>query len=333
MTAPWEEKDDKNLSKVIKKAKRRTIIRNTIISLGVTLIVLFGGMLGNAHLTSWLVTRGIYEESIMMRISSPNQYETRHDLELGLLSGRVEFNTYKVVEGVPIPWETRKMDFGQSTGFALLRSSYDYIYVSDPVMKSENYEYGREFNSKNGQREMKFYVPGVNYNGKVLNDLPALEQMDPEKLVEMAVSFDKSYTQAEVENMLPKDLTQVWYWVDTYDNKERLEFITNDSSPNKYAIPEIASRVYGYGIIGDGEIKVKPENFLQFLQYGLEQKGKYYSEYERISNYLKKDKSTPDASDVQLLGVVVTGTAKELQSLKGQPYVSAAVLGAIIDKY
>ncbi|MEK4206532.1 MULTISPECIES: anti sigma factor C-terminal domain-containing protein [Paenibacillus] len=333
MTAPWEQKDDQNLSKVIKKAKRKTMIRNTIISLVVTVIVLFGGMLGNAHQTSWLAMRGLDEERIMMKISSPNLQELRTELDLGFLSGKVELSTYKVVEGVPIVWDTKKLYFDMGSRFSLLNRGYSSINVPDPVMTQQNYEYYRGYNSQNAQREMMFYVPGVNYNEKVLNDLPALEQMEPGKLVEMAVSFDKSYTQAEVEKMLPAGLTQTWYWVDTYDNKKNLEFIRNDSSPNKYALPESARQVYGYGGEWEGLFKPKPEDFLQSLTYGLQMKGKHYGEFERISNYLKKDKAAPDASDVQLLGAVVTGTAKELQSLKGKPYVNTAVLGAIVDKY
>ncbi|OMD11272.1 MULTISPECIES: anti sigma factor C-terminal domain-containing protein [Paenibacillus] len=333
MTAPWEQKDDQNLSKVIKKAKRKTMIRNTIISLVVTVIVLFGGMLGNAHLTSWLAMRGLDEERIMMKISSPNLQELRTELDLGFLSGKVELSTYKVVEGVPIVWDTKKLYFDMGSRFSLLNRGYSSINVPDPVMTQQNYEYYRGYNSQNAQREMMFYVPGVNYNEKVLNDLPALEQMEPGKLVEMAVSFDKGYTQAEVEKMLPAGLTQTWYWVDTYDDKRNLEFIRNDSGPNKYALPESARQVYGYGGEWEGLFKPKPEDFLQSLAYGLQMKGKHYGEFERISNYLKKDKAAPDASDVQLLGAVVTGTAKELQSLKGKPYVNTAVLGAIVDKY
>jgi hypothetical protein len=333
MTAPWEQQDDQNLSKVIKKAKRKTMIRNTIISLVVTVIVLFGGMLGNAHLTSWLAMRGLDEEKIMMEISSPNLHELRTELDLGFLAGKVEISSYKVIEGVPVVWDTRKLDFSMSSRFSLLNRGYSSINVPDPVMTSQNYEYYRGYNSQNGQREMLFYVPGVNYNGKVLNDLPALEQMDPGKLVEMAVSFDKSYTQAEVETMLPAELTQTWYWVDTYDNKKKLEFITNESSPTKYALPESARQVYGYGVKWEGLFNPKPEDFLQSLAYGLQKKGKYYGEFERITNYLKKDKAAPEANDVLLYGVVVTGTAKELQSLKEKPYVNTAVLGAIVDKY
>jgi hypothetical protein len=333
MTAPWEQQDDQNLSKVIKKAKRKTMIRNSIISLVVTVIVLFGGMLGNAHLTSWLAMRGLDEEKIMMEISSPNLHELRTELDLGFLAGKVEISSYKVIEGVPVVWDTRKLDFSMSSRFSLLNRGYSSINVPDPVMTSQNYEYYRGYNSQNGQREMLFYVPGVNYNGKVLNDLPALEQMDPGKLVEMAVSFDKSYTQAEVETMLPAELTQTWYWVDTYDNKKKLEFITNESSPTKYALPESARQVYGYGVKWEGLFNPKPEDFLQSLAYGLQKKGKYYGEFERITNYLKKDKAAPEANDVLLYGVVVTGTAKELQSLKEKPYVNTAVLGAIVDKY
>ena len=81
--------------------------------------------------------------------------------------------------------------------------------------------YDRTFNSSNGQREMMFYIPEINYNEKILNDLPSLSEMDPGKLVEMGISFDKSYSLEEVKSMLPEGLKQVWYWVDTYNNKDR----------------------------------------------------------------------------------------------------------------
>lgn len=333
MTKPWEEQDDTSLSKVIKKAKRRTLIRNTAISLVVTFVILIGGLLANAQLTNGISMRALQDEWTFKEISGPNQYEYGYDDERGLLSGKLALNTYKVVEGVPVVWGTKKLNYSIMSRFSMLSGNHSNISVPDPVMTKENYEYYRGFNSQNGQREMLFYVPEVNYNGKILNDLPALEEMDPDKRIELAVSFDTNYTHSEVLKMLPAGLTQVWYWVDTYDNKKRLEFITNESSPLQYAIPESAGDVYGYGIDWEYLTKPEPKQFIQSLEFGLEQKGKYYTEYQRIFNYLKKDKPAPDANDVQLMGVVVTGTAQELQRLEGQPYVRAAVLGAIVDIY
>lgn len=333
MTAPWEDKDDGKLKDIIKKAKRKTIIRNTVISLVVSLIVLVGGIIGNAQITNKIAMDGLREQWLMQSISRPNLYESGYDDERGFLSGKLEYHLYKVVEGVPIVWKTEKMNYSWSTRFSMLSGNHSYINVPDPEMTDQAYEYYRSYNSENGQREMLFYVPQVNYNGKVLNDLSALDQMNPDKLVELAISFDKSYTQSEVEQMLPDGLSQVWYWVDTYDHKKKLEFVTSETSSERYAIPESAGQVYGYGRNWEGIGEPVPKDFLSSLEFGISRNGKYVKEFQRIWDYLRQDKAAPEEDDVQLLGVVVTGTAKELQSLQGQPYVHAAVLGAVVDKY
>ncbi|NUU73730.1 anti sigma factor C-terminal domain-containing protein, partial [Paenibacillus xylanilyticus] len=68
------------------------------------------------------------------------------------------------------------------------------------------------------------------------------------------------------------------------------------------------------------------------LEDGIKTNGKYQHEFERIYDYLRRDKEKPDTSDVRILGVVVTGTADSLKALQEQKYVKAAVLGAIVDK-
>lgn len=334
MSAPWEDQDDNNLSKVIKKAKRRTTIRNIIISVVVTVIVLFVGVIANAQLTSYSGSEAMRDEYALMEISGPNQYISGITGESGFLSGRMEFNMYKVVEGVPIPWLTKKTVYNvlPLLSFTNIGGSTNGLTVSlpDPDMVRENYEYTRGYNGLNGQRLMGFYIPGVNYNGKVLNDLSTLKKMDQDKLVEMAISFDKDYSLAEVRAMIPAELTQVWYWVDTYDNKKYYEPFKDGNGNMSYATPEGENYLYGFGINLDGP-EVSEQNFIDALQQGLE--GKYHYEFNRINNYLKGDKAQPEKTDVRILGVVLTGNAKELQVLSGQPYVRGAVLGAVVDKY
>lgn len=97
-----------------------------------------------------------------------------------------------------------------------------------------------------------------------------------------------------------------------------------------YAVPEGDNYLFGFGINLDGP-EVNEQNFIDALGQGLE--GRYQYEFNRINNYLKGDKAKPDKSDIRILGVVLTGNAKELQILSGQPYVRGAVLGAVTDKY
>jgi hypothetical protein len=334
MSAPWEDQDNKKLSKVIRRAKRITMIRNIIISLVVSVIVVFVGAIINVQLTNYSSSQAMQDEFNLMSISGPNQYMSGYTDERGFLSGRLEFSKYKVVEGVPIPWQTKKTVYNVLSfiSFASIGGNTDGFDVSlpDPEMVKNKYEYYRGYNGLNGQRQLGFYIPGVNYNDKVLNDLTKLERMDQDKLVEMAISFDKPYSLAEVQQKVPSGLTQVWYWVDTYNNKKYYEPYKDGNGDISYATPEGENSVYGFGIHLDGPA-VNEENFITSLEQGLN--GKYQYEFNRIYTYLKGDKAKPDKNDISILGVVVTGSAKEMSILRGQPYVRGAVLGALVDKY
>ncbi|GGH11856.1 anti-sigma factor [Paenibacillus segetis] len=334
MSGPWEDQDDNNLSKVIKKAKRRTTIRNILISLVVSVIVLFIGVIVNAQLTSHSASKAMSEEYALMEISGPNQYVSGYTDEHGLLSGKLEFSMYKVIEGVPIPWQTKEIGYSVLPFLSFSSIGGDThglnIPISDPEMVQGKFEYYRNYNGYNGQRKMAFYIPGVNYNDKVLNDLSILKKMDQDKLVEMAISFDKDYSLADVKAMIPAELTQVWYWVDTYDNRKYYEPYKDGNGNMSFATPEGDNYLFGFGINFDGP-DVNEQNFIDALQRGLN--GKHQYEFNRINNYLKGEKARPEKTDVRILGVVLTGNAKELQALSGQPYVRGAVLGAVADKY
>ena len=190
-------------------------------------------------------------------------------------------------------------------------------------MEKENFNYYRHYNTQTGQREMLFYHPEIDYR-KYINDLPQLDEMDNRKLVEMGISFDQSYTLEQVKTMLPSNVHPVWYWVDTYSDKDRLF----DKDP----MPESANMIYGFGP-GIDNGNVNEEYFLSSIENGLSVKGKYYNEYKRIYDYLRKEKEKPVKNDVKILGVVVTGTAENLKTLKEKNYIKSATLGVVTDKY
>lgn len=336
MTKPWEE-DDKKLGKVIKKAKRKTWIRNILISFIASIVAIVLVQFGALQLTYRASDKALNEEWLRMSLTSPNEYESGYSDQRGFLSGTLEFSTYKIVEGVPVPWGSRMREytvpgFPKFTG---LSGNKGNLTVVDPEMDAKSFMYYRQYNASNGQRELMFYVPGVDYNGKILNDLDMVGSMGTNKAAEMAISFDKDYSFDEVRAMLPGEVTPVWYWVDTYDNRETFNFkpYKDERGETSYPTPMTKSfGVYGFGVRPDWD-QVEVDEFLQDLQNGMKQDGRYVKDYERIYNYLKKDKNKPDESDVRILGVVVTGTTEELKSLRGQSYVRASVLGAVAETY
>ncbi|WP_422659349.1 anti sigma factor C-terminal domain-containing protein [Paenibacillus sp. EC2-1] len=337
MNESYQKDDEVDFTKVIKKAKWKSIIRTTSISVLVSVIALFGLMLGNTQLTGASFQRAMDSEYAYKRITGPNEVQTALSGNSGFLSGTLQIYTAKVIEGVIIPWSNKETSYNVLPFLNFNSLSGDIkqsVSLPDAYMQENGYEYTRSYNGLNGQREMMFYIPEIDYNDKVLNDLPLLQEMDPAKLVEMAISFDKSYSLSEVKQLTPPGLIQTWYWVDTYDNKKYLEPYIDGNGNKSYSTPFSESWAHGFGISPtEPTTEITEQKFLDALEMGIQLKGQYHYDFNRIYNYLKKDKEKPDASDVRILGVVVTGTAKELQVLIGQPYVRGATLGAIVDRY
>ncbi len=49
---------------------------------------------------------------------------------------------------------------------------------------------------------------------EIAKELPYLREMSGQ-LVEVAISFDKKYSLAEIKEMIPSNLKQNWYWIGT----------------------------------------------------------------------------------------------------------------------
>ncbi|NHM33566.1 anti sigma factor C-terminal domain-containing protein [Neobacillus terrae] len=317
-----------DLTTLVKKARRKTILRNTIISLIVSLLILIVGYIGNLQLLYKSGDDTLRDISRFKQITGPNLYESGYQQNFGLFNGSLEYHTYKIIEGKPVIWSNDTFEFNILGNFSRFPGNYSPIQINNPVIQKEKLSYYIPYNSQTGQREMLFYHPEIDY-GKYINDLSLLEEIDNRSLVEMGISFDQSYSLEEVKKMLPSNVHPVWFWVDTCSEKELHK---TESLYDGDKIPESADMVYGFGSGIDNK-KVSEQDFLSSIETGLSVKGKYYSEYKRIFDNLRKDKKNPLKSDVKIIGVVVTGTAENLKALKDQKYIKATTLGVVTDKY
>ncbi|HEU4964621.1 MAG TPA: anti sigma factor C-terminal domain-containing protein [Bacilli bacterium] len=321
---------DRELTRLLQRARRKTIIRNVIISVISAVVVLFGALVANNTLLGASKEQAEREIRTWKEITGPNVFLTEAWHNTGFLTGELEYEMYKDIEGIPVIW-------GREGAAYRLFGDYDKqgelrvpIELPDPEMAGAHFTYKRPYNNQSGQREMLFYHPQVAY-GQYLNDVPHLQEMEKDTLVEMGLSFDKAYSVQQVQDMLPQGVHAVWYWVDTYSAGEVKTM--SHSKPH----PELARQVYGFQAHSRDDLPAagtyREDHFLQAIQEGLEQEGKYYIEYKRLFDLLRHDKPAPTVEDVRLLGVVATGTAQDLQQLAGQTYCKAAVLGATADEY
>ncbi|HDX9651225.1 alkaline phosphatase [Bacillus wiedmannii] len=311
--------DSSKVSKMLKKAKRRQLLKIIVISIALFIVLFSGSIIGISQLNNRAYLAMDRDVNMIRQITRPNTERGVAITSNGLFKSTIEYKTYKVIEGKPVKWEDEVYEYKVWNTFRRLSDVNPLTIADNVVMGNERINKASElYNNQTMEREMQFYLPFASYNSYI-NDIEKVKSEN--KVAELAISFDKPHKVSEIKKMLPEGIHPVWYWVDTYDDKK--SYSINDMTESAY-------NVYGFKAKpGDIEFGNGTEkDFLLAIQNGLEQKGKYYEEYKRIYDYLKGKKTKPSEQDVKVIGVVVTGTAADLQKLNGQNFVKAAVLGA-----
>lgn len=300
--------DDKSLKKSLRKAKLVAIFRVLLISVFVCILIIYqGNKINNsimAKKSSEVITELTLQDTVM---KESNTIIYMNHVDIGLFKGTIEREIYKIIEDQIIPWGTETANFGLRGFESMDFSSY-----------STNIDSTTQINIPSGEREMLFYVPQYKYD-EYANDLSKIKEYPDSKYIEMAISFDKSYSLDEVKEMLPKSVNQTWYWVDSYSDEAKLNGSDYMGTPKSgkwlFGISDISSKL-GRAL---STVKIKDESdFLENLKKFSEK------DYKFIKNHQKGG---------LIIGVVVTGTKESLLPLQGQPYVKASSLGVVVDKY
>ncbi len=295
--------DEKSLHRTLRKAKYRAISRTIFISALVVSFIIGIFVKGNNY---FINTQGekiadqlITENYVRM---SPNTFTSTDTISIGVLKGTIKSEVFKVIENKVIPWDTEEITYD------LLGNLNASFSMSSTIVNETTV-----YHIPNGQREMLFYVPKYKYK-LYANDFDMIKKYPNDKYMEMAISLNKNYTLKEVQKMLPTSTHQTWYWVDNYgkstgyrNNPENGRWLLGISKPS----PQLGAKLT--------TTKIKTEaDFLNELQK---------TDPGEVKNLKNRQKNG------LIIGVVVTGTKEELLSLKNKPYVKAASLGAVVDKY
>lgn len=309
--------EDFDMTEQVKSAKRKTILRNIIVSSIVFII-----LIGTLSFTNYKILNSkghqLYRSIQQFEeITGPNIQMKGVQYDYNFLSGKMKLKNYKIVGERAIPWEESVREYKLWGGLSRMVGSYGPIQL----IKEEQ---DRFFNYENGEMEMLFFHPYMSYANQV-NDFSILDKVSDNQLIEMALSFDQGYSLEETEGMFSDNIQPSWYWVNTLDKGEE----TKDSRPSH------ASRVYGFDAYKDpfsefaGE-KNDEDEFISILEHGIEtNKVPYYKlEMERVYKNVKANRK-----DGMIIGVVVSGTKEELHRLKDKDFIKSATLGATIDQY
>jgi Sigma factor regulator C-terminal/Sigma factor regulator N-terminal len=326
------------LKRAIKKAKWHSILRNVLISLLVLGVVMIGGSILNRQILFDMGGTSQISVDEFNLISAPNKYIGESTRYHYILRGKDEYTTYKIIEGKIVYTGEKEYNYG------LFQNSYgNRIGINSPLI------FGRSYNTEDlkiqkynklGQREMVFYYPFNNYQ-EYKSDLNLVQDIESDKVMEIALSFDKAYGMDEVEKMLPDNVTLAWYWVNDLNEEEKKasEFrkITLENSGGEKYVAKVGSEQTVYGIKAynnSGESLESPEEeFIRALESGVKYDSRYKSEFERVYNNISGEDKKLTKDDIEVFGVVVTGSANDLKDLQNLPFIKASSLGVVTEVY
>ena len=312
--------DDSGFQKAVRNLRRKTIIKN-VVTTSIVLILLYGLVfLGSHALLNRRIEALDIAESRWLYISEPNVQQNGVEYNYNLFTANGVNNYSKKFGDRVVPWLTR------NSHFTLLDSKL----AIDSFTKSYSEEEKQwlVFNNQNGQRELQFYHPSINYN-QLPNAIKLLDQMDPNTYVEYALSFDRGYSFSEIQNLLDSKDTE-WLWIDTQSETEITE---KEEMERKGLLSSFQKgRVYGYRYNAVTNWPT-PEFFVQELEHSEIQSSVYKTQAKRILQQLRKTNPELKAEKIRIIGAVVTGTPNELKKYQDKTFIRASSLGATTKKY
>ncbi len=168
------------------------------------------------------------------------------------------------------------------------------------------------------------FHPKVDYK-KYNNDEELIENMEGDKIYEVAPSFDKPYKQSELPLTQLQPMT--WFWLNTY-NPKQINTFQQEAKEYDWSSTFIGeSDALGFStnesFTSNVDLSYDYDEFLKLL------KTSTCSEHKKAYQKMKDTK----IDDVEILGVIVYGTKDEIADIMKDPIIKSSSLGGVIENY
>jgi len=331
----FSDKMEKEIKNEIKKKRGKLNLKLIIISIVSTLvIIILGTLILNFASDKYIENAYVKEQQKQVLeniIMDPNEYIGKETCkEIGYFKYESTYEYGKRI-GSKVIYAGSASYLGglPKNGISKNRWTISNIPLSDDI--------STRYSSVYGGRELHFLYPYVHYgkniyeyqteNNKIseegssidnenkINDFHVLNEIDDNKIVEMALSFDKEYTYEEVNKIIDSNLI-TFYWVEN-NSEEQKQHMIEFNNP-AFSVVGIKS------IDGAGEFRNdvdgRMKNFIAAIDQ-LKERG----DIQYIKNI--------DVNNIKIIGAVVVGSPKELKNIQDNSMIKHAVLGTVVDKY
>lgn len=297
-------KSNDPLALLAKKRRRKTFLMTIVFSLLTTLLLfaLCFKLLSNMTAKNGQKVYNDYQQ--LAEIAYPNiSYNSLYYFPTGQFSGKVHADRFKDLDGIPVAYSPFEANYSLTGAFDAGASD---VFSKNKLL----YDRG------NLQKIPQFYNTKVKFSKNDIKtspsqDLKYLNQLN-DKVIEVAITFDKPYTYKEIKTMLPKNLKQNWLWIGTYTTLDTSQW------PNQFGTDteNIHSAINTMFNVSKNSPHVGINNV---------------NIYSDLDNYLKDNKHIKDVDQLSFAGIILTGKSENFNSLKGKKWIYGSSLGASID--
>ncbi|MET3574243.1 anti sigma factor C-terminal domain-containing protein [Bhargavaea ullalensis] len=291
---------------VLKKAKKRSNRRTVIISLTITFIAFLS--LATLLFFAYQNMKNSMEDYSEFRLteSKIQGANINHDkitISYGIESAITQEQYIKNIAGLPFTW------YNEQTLYKI----YDNptTIMDSSITSTDGIQHYR-----NGQRVINFRYPTA---GVANDDRELLKNLPANAKVEVALSFKKAMKVEELADYFPN---AQWGWVADPKMEERVEEeLTSVTSTEERKRIGYMIGDYAYGFKLDKDVNKSSTHFIKALK-------KLEKQNHQTATSILSKTTTPE--DLEISGVVVTGSASELSSLNHMDLIQFVSVGVII---
>lgn len=345
-----------SFEQIAKKNKRKNWIKLILISMVVSLLAIFGIYISLSKLASRSGEKVQESYLLLSEIAYPNvDYNSWGYQTTSPFSGTFYSHRVKDIDGIMVPFEKYEGDYS-----IILSSS---LNQGERLKQGDNGQSAYTFDSL--YKAPLFYgkESSTTSKYKVTQDLNFIGDMTGQA-VEVAITFDKAYTLAEIEQKVPSNLKLNWVWIGRDDNidfdgdlagvfgftpffdmglnAEQQKALEKELDEANKKGPDAVSAVFerynqkekitplegmknSYSNFQDRAKTYVSGDYGDTIVSGKD--GKAYSKKDFLKDYLEKNQN-PDTATFS--GIILTGRAENFAQLKEADWIYASNIGQTV---